>query len=95
LVIAEDGSAAASEARRIGAMSVDANNVDAIQVILEDLLAGRIPRTIQARETISYERLAIDMDRLLREAIDKKQTAGVHQSFADLHPMKLTADRRV
>ena len=69
LVIAEDGSAAAREARRIGAMTLDGGDIDGMRSLMEDMLAGRIPTRIEARTPISYEDLAAKMDRLLRDAI--------------------------
>jgi glycosyltransferase involved in cell wall biosynthesis len=69
LVIAEDGSAAAREARRIGAMTLDGGDVDGMRSLMEELLAGRIPTSIKPRTPISYEDLATKMDRLLRDAI--------------------------
>jgi glycosyltransferase involved in cell wall biosynthesis len=69
LVIAEDGSAAAREARRIGAMTLDGGDVDGMRLLMEEMLAGRIPTSIKPRTQISYEDLATKMDRLLRDAI--------------------------
>lgn len=76
LVIAEPTSAAASEARRIGAMTVDGDDEKALRAVLEDLLDSRIPVTIAARAPVSYEGLAIRMDHLLREAIDARRNMG-------------------
>ncbi len=67
LVIAEESSAAASEARRIGAMTLEDADVDGLRSLLEDMLAGRIPIRVETRTPISYEALAVEMDRLLRE----------------------------
>jgi glycosyltransferase involved in cell wall biosynthesis len=66
LVIAEEASAAAHEARRIGAMTLDDGDVDGLRSLMEDMLAGRIPTRIESRTPISYEELAVQMDRLLR-----------------------------
>ncbi len=66
LVIAEKDSAAACEARRIGAMTVEGHDVSSIKAVLNDLISGQIPTTIQPKTAISYEELAIEMDRLLR-----------------------------
>jgi glycosyltransferase involved in cell wall biosynthesis len=66
LVIAEEASAAACEARRIGAMTLDGGDVDGLRSLMEDMLAGRIPTRIETRTPISYEVLAVQMDRLLR-----------------------------
>jgi hypothetical protein len=65
LVIAEENSAAASEARRIGAMTVEGSDVEGVRRILEDMLAGRIPTTFTPKAPITYEELAVEMDRLL------------------------------
>jgi hypothetical protein len=70
LVIAEATSAAASEARRLGAMTLEANDVEAMQALLEDVLADRIPTTIAARAPVSYNDLGIRMDSLLRESTE-------------------------
>jgi glycosyltransferase involved in cell wall biosynthesis len=82
LVIAEAASAAASEARRIGAFTVDENDVDAIRAVLEDVLACRIPITIAARAPVSYEGLAIRMDRLLREAVERRRVDAEREPLA-------------
>jgi glycosyltransferase involved in cell wall biosynthesis len=68
LVIAEQASAAACEARRIGAMTLESGDVDGMRSLMEDMLAGRIPPRIESQTPISYEHLAIKMDRLLRES---------------------------
>ena len=68
LVIAEEASAAAREARRIGAMTLEGGDVEGMRAVIEDLLAGRIPIRIEAKAPISYEELAVQMDRLLRGA---------------------------
>jgi hypothetical protein len=67
LVLAEERSTAAREARRIGAMTLDGRDVAGIRSLMEDLLAGRMPTGIAARTPISYEELAVQMDRLLRD----------------------------
>jgi len=72
LVIAEDTSAAACEARRIGAMTVDNADVDGLQSLFEDLLAGGIPTTIQPRTPITYAHLAQQLDGLLRESLNSE-----------------------
>ena len=66
LVIAEEKSAAAREARRIGAMTVDSGDATGLRSLLEDLLDGRIPTTLRSKTPISYAELATHMDRLLR-----------------------------
>ncbi len=69
LVIAEETSAAACEARRIGAMTVDGADVEGLRSLLDDLLAGRIPTKMESNVPISYADLAPQMDRLLRRSI--------------------------
>lgn len=68
LVIAEEASAAAREARRIGAMTLEGGDVEGMRAVIEDLLAGRIPIRIEAKAPISYRELAVQMDQLLRGA---------------------------
>lgn len=68
LVIAEEASAAAREAQRIGAIALEDGDVEGMRVVIEDLLAARIPMTIEPKAPISYEELAVKMDRLLRSA---------------------------
>jgi hypothetical protein len=81
LVIAEQASAAACEARRIGAMTLDGSDVDGLRSVLEDILDGRIPTKIEPRTSISYEYLALKWDHLLRESLDA-QTEAIPQPFA-------------
>jgi glycosyltransferase involved in cell wall biosynthesis len=69
VVIAEDGSAAAYEARRIGAMTFEDDDVAGLRSMLEDLLDSRIPLRIKSNASISYEDLAVQMDTLFREQI--------------------------
>jgi len=96
LVIAERDSAAASEATRIGAMTIDGSDVEAMRKLLEDLVAGRIPYSIPARAPVSYEYLAGHVDALLRDALSGSRADPVHKPFArDLaQSMKLAAGRR-
>ena len=82
LVIAESTSAAALEARRIGAMTLDGGDVEGIRLLLEDLLACRIPTTIVSRTPISYEHLAIRVDRLLREAVELRHGDTTAEPYA-------------
>jgi glycosyltransferase involved in cell wall biosynthesis len=82
LVIAEATSAAASEARRIGAMILDGSDVEAIRALLEDVLDCRIPITIATRASVSYEDLGIQMDRLLREAVERRHAETIGGPFA-------------
>lgn len=67
LVIAEEMSASACEARRIGAMTLDPRDVGGVRSLLDALLDDRIPTRIEAKTPISYAALAVEMDRLLRE----------------------------
>lgn len=78
LVIAEETSAAAGEARRIGAMTMDGANVEGLQSLLNDLLAGRIPTTIEPKTPISYEYLALQWDNLLRDSLESRLDAIQH-----------------
>jgi glycosyltransferase involved in cell wall biosynthesis len=71
LVIAEEASAAACEARRIGAMTLEGGDVEGMRLLLEELLAGRIPTMVEPKAPISYEELAVHMDRLLRDAVGR------------------------
>ena len=70
LVIAEETSAAAREARRIGAMMLADSDADGLRSVLNDMLDGRIPAKIEPKAAISYQELAVQMDRILREALD-------------------------
>jgi hypothetical protein len=76
LVIAERDSAAASEARRIGAMTVEADDVAGIKSILSDLVSGKLPKTITPRVPISYEALAGELDHMLRESAVQRHSKG-------------------
>lgn len=69
LVIAEETSAAAREARRIGAMTLADSDAVGLQSVLNDLMDGGIPAKIEPRASISYQDLAVQMDRILREAL--------------------------
>jgi glycosyltransferase involved in cell wall biosynthesis len=77
LVIAEETSAAACEARRIGAMTVDGDNVEELRSLFEDMLAGRLPNKIEPKAPIAYEHLAREWDQLLRQST--KVTTGVQR----------------
>jgi hypothetical protein len=70
LVIAEEGGAAACEARRIGAMSLDSANVEGLRALLEDMLAGRMPTEIKSKKPIAYADLAQEWDYRLRESLN-------------------------
>jgi glycosyltransferase involved in cell wall biosynthesis len=74
LVIAEKDSAAAHEARRIGAMTVEGEDEQGIKAVLTDMLAGRIPVRIAPKTAISYEELAGEMDQLLRESAPQRHS---------------------
>jgi len=67
LVIAEAGSAAASEAQRIGAMTCDPADTEAIVGILLRLWLHPSARRAAPRTPIDYATLAAEMDRLLME----------------------------
>jgi hypothetical protein len=83
LVIAGATSAAACEARRIGAMAVDGADVEGLRSVLEDMLAGRIPMKVEPKTPISYEHLAQVWDQALRESLNLKTARdGVQQPRA-------------
>ena len=69
LVIAEEMSATASEARRIGAMTLDGADVDGLRSLFEDMLDGKLPKKIEAKAPIAYEHLAQEWDGLLRQSL--------------------------
>jgi hypothetical protein len=69
LVIAEKNSAAACEARRIGAMTVEVDDETGIKQLIGEMLSGRMPTQIQAKTPISYRELAVEMDRLICESV--------------------------
>jgi hypothetical protein len=68
LVITESTSAAAREARRIGAFVLDDGDGAGMRTLLDDLLDGRVPPTIRPSVPISYEALAQQVDRVIRNA---------------------------
>lgn len=72
LVIGESTSAAVCEARRIGAVTLDDGDVDGLRSIVEDMLAARMPARIEPQTPISYEDLAVKMDRLLEDAVGQR-----------------------
>lgn len=83
LVIAEATSAAACEARRIGAMTVDGGDVEGLRSIFDDMLTGRIPMKIEPKTPISYEYLAGEWDQVLRESLNlRARRDGVQQPRA-------------
>lgn len=87
LVIAEFDSAAAREANRIGARTVDPNDIAGMRSVLSDMLSHRIPKTIQQRAAISYEDLARNMDMLLvGETWELRSQSGVAEESLP-HPV--------
>jgi glycosyltransferase involved in cell wall biosynthesis len=74
LVIAEETSAAAREARRIGAIALADSDADGLRSVLNEMLDGRLPTRIEPTAPISYQELGAQMDRLLREALDSEPT---------------------
>jgi len=83
LVIAEPQSAAACEARRIGAMTADPDDVGALSSLFSDMLAGRVPKKIDPALPISYEELAAEMDRLLGQRVPRlrPQTDAIRKAL--------------
>jgi glycosyltransferase involved in cell wall biosynthesis len=72
VVITEETSAAAREGRRIGAFVLVDGDIDGLRSILNEMLDGRLPTKIEATAPISYQELGVQMDRLLREALDSE-----------------------
>jgi hypothetical protein len=70
LVITEERSAAAREARRIGAIVLADGDVDGLRSFLNEMLDGHLPTKIEPTAPISYQELGVQMDGLLREALD-------------------------
>jgi glycosyltransferase involved in cell wall biosynthesis len=68
LVITEPDSAAAREARRIGAMTLDSDDVAGMRQVLDDIVDRRFPRQIVPQAPISYEALAGQMEQVLTSA---------------------------
>lgn len=68
LVIAEATSAAAREARRIGATTCEPEDIDGICGLLEELSAGT-QRAAPSTASVSYEAIAADLDALLRRLL--------------------------
>jgi glycosyltransferase involved in cell wall biosynthesis len=93
LVVAEEASATALEARRIGAMSLARHDVDGMRSLLDDMLADRLPTTIAPKSPISYADLATEMDRLLRSPEREMATYRneVGPYYADSHQRATTS----
>ena len=70
LVIAEETSAAAHEARRIGAMTLDGENVEGLRALFGDMLAGHLPTKIEAKAPIAYANLAQEWNDLLQKSLN-------------------------
>jgi hypothetical protein len=51
-------------------MVVADGDADGLRSVLSDMLDGRLPTKIEATAPISYKELGVQMDRLLREALD-------------------------
>ena len=81
LVIAEEMSAAACEARRIGAMTLDGADVEGLRALFEDLLAGRLPTKIEAKAPIDYAHLAQQWDGILRDSLKAESDGVEHPRF--------------
>jgi hypothetical protein len=73
LVVAETASAAASEARRIGAMAVETDDVQGMRSLLNDMIAGRLPTAISPKTPIDYADLAVRLDRLLTVTAESRR----------------------
>lgn len=82
LVIAEPTSAAASEALRIGAWTLDGSDVEGMRSLFEEMLICRIPTTITTGTPVSYEELGTRMNRLLSEGIEQRNPGPVQEAYA-------------
>jgi hypothetical protein len=71
-VITEETSATARESRRIGAIVLADGDADGLRSVLNEMLDGRLPTKIEPTAPISYQELGVQMDRLLREALDSE-----------------------
>jgi hypothetical protein len=80
LVIAEPKSASAEEATRLGAMTADPSDTNAILRVLDDALTGVVPASIQSAVPITYDSVAAEMDRLLRTELDRPVIGAVPQA---------------
>jgi glycosyltransferase involved in cell wall biosynthesis len=69
LVISESTSAASREAQRIGGIVLEPDDSIGMRDLLDDLVDELVPATMRPAEPISYESLARQMDRLLRDAV--------------------------
>ncbi|HEX4684861.1 MAG TPA: glycosyltransferase [Gemmatimonadaceae bacterium] len=69
LVVSEASSAATREARRIGGLVLEPDDVAGMRRVLDDLLDARVSATIMPTAPISYESLAKQLDRILRLAV--------------------------
>ena len=86
LVITEATSAAAAEARRVGAATLDGADVDGMRALLEDMLARRTPLAKPSSAPISYQDLAMQMDRLLGQTAVRRQVREVRELSASATP---------
>jgi glycosyltransferase involved in cell wall biosynthesis len=66
LVIAEGDSASAREARRIGTLIAEPQDIRGMRAIFEDALAGRLPASMEPKVPIDYDDLSKVMNRVLR-----------------------------
>lgn len=61
LVLAEPGSAAASEAERIGALWKSPGDIEGIRAVFEQVAGGALPSRARAREPFDYRSIALDV----------------------------------
>ena len=71
LVLSEDDSAASREARRIGAMAIPPGRAAELRELLGDLIDRRLPLIVSPSAPISYELLALEADRVLRQRSER------------------------
>jgi glycosyltransferase involved in cell wall biosynthesis len=76
LVIAESESAAAREARRIGAVTKTADDIVGICQVLKQIWSNEFPAVTSGLEVIHHGHLAESMSRLLGEAVEARKTAA-------------------
>jgi hypothetical protein len=76
LVIAESESAAAREARRIGAVTKTPDDIGGICQVLKQIWSGEFPAVASGLDVIHHGRLAESMSRLLMEAIESRKTVA-------------------
>ncbi|HEY8507183.1 MAG TPA: glycosyltransferase, partial [Steroidobacteraceae bacterium] len=70
LVVTESDSASAKESDRIGAISIEPDNIEAMVTLFEELWSGSRPRRTPPRVPVDYAGLAEEMARTLNSVIE-------------------------